>query len=116
MALSNFTTPAGRVGSGAQTGIYNAADRAQVEGQQKLAQDAFQRDMAAKQLGAGIYGDATRMKYGVMNDAYTSPGQMASLIIPAIAQLGGSAMEAGGDALKYSNPLVTLLANLSGGG
>lgn len=77
----------GAMGTGAQTGVMNSALRAQAEGSNKLAQDQYQRMMGRTQLGGSLMSDATRQKYGIMNDAYTSPGQLAALLMQAGPQM-----------------------------
>lgn len=73
----------GMVGSGAATGLLNSALRAQALGEQNLAQDQYQRMLGRNQLGGQLISDYGRQKYGLMNDAYASPGEIASLLLQA---------------------------------
>lgn len=73
----------GMVGSGAATGLLNSALRAQALGEQNLAQDQYQRMIGREQLGGQLISDYGRQKYGLMNDAYASPGEIASLLLQA---------------------------------
>lgn len=77
----------GMVGSGAATGLLNSALRAQALGEQNLAQDQYQRMLGRNQLGGQLISDYGRQKYGLMNDAYASPGEIASLLLQG-AQTG----------------------------
>lgn len=73
----------GMVGSGASTGLLNSALRAQALGEQNLAQDQYQRMLGRNQLGGQLISDYGRQKYGLMNDAYASPMEIASLLLQA---------------------------------
>lgn len=84
----------GAIGTGRETGINNAALRAMMEGEQRLLEDSFRRKLASQQLGAGIYGDAQRAKYGALEGGDISPGELAGIVIPAAMDMGGAAMEA----------------------
>lgn len=88
----------GAIGTGRETGINNAAMRAMMEGEQRLLEDSFRRKLASQQLGAGIYGDAQRAKYGALEGGDISPGELAGIVIPAAMDMGGSALEALGGA------------------
>jgi hypothetical protein len=77
----------GMVGSGASTGLLNSALRAQALGEQSLAQDQYQRMLGRNQLGGQLISDYGRQKYGLMNDAYASPGEIAALLLQG-AQTG----------------------------
>lgn len=80
----------GMVGSGASTGLLNSALRAQALGEQNLAQDQYQRMIGREQLGGQMLSDYGRQKYGIMNDQYTSGGDIAALLF------GGGKEAAGG--------------------
>lgn len=71
----------GMVGSGAATGLLNSALRAQALGEQNLAQDQYQRMLGRTQLGGQLVSDYGRQKYGLMNDAYASPGEIAAMLM-----------------------------------
>lgn len=105
----------GAIGSGRETGINNAAMRAMMEGEQRLLEDSFRRKLASQQLGAGIYGDATRAKYGTMEDTYISPGELAGIVIPAAADMFGAGMEGLGGAMGDGPGPLPFLKLLFGG-
>lgn len=92
----------GMVGSGASTGLLNSALRAQALGEQNLAQDQYQRMLGRNQLGGQLISDYGRQKYGIMNDQYTSGGDIAALILGGAkeaAGVAGSAAQGGGSGL-----------------
>lgn len=77
----------GAMGTGASTGILNSALRAQALGEQNLAQDQYQRMLGRTQLGGNMISDYGRQKYGIMNDQYVSPGEVAAMLLQG-AQTG----------------------------
>lgn len=77
----------GLVGSGADVGLLNSALRAQALGEQQLAQDQYQRMLGRTQLGGQLISDYGRQKYGLMSDAYASPGEIAAMLLQG-AQVG----------------------------
>lgn len=89
----------GAIGTGRETGINNAALRAMMEGEQRLLEDSFRRKLASQQLGAGIYGDAQRAKYGALEGGDISPGELAGVVLPFAADVIGSGAEALGGAM-----------------
>lgn len=105
----------GAQGTGATTGVHNAAMLAAQQGERGLAQDAFGRKLAGSQFGSGLLGDATRMKYGTMQDEYTSPGDLAGIVIPAAADMFGSGLEALGGAAGGGPGPLPFLKLLFGG-
>lgn len=95
----------GLVGSGADVGLLNSALRAQALGEQQLAQDQYQRMLGRTQLGGQLISDYGRQKYGLMSDAYASPGEIAAMLLQG-AQVGA-------DILNKS-PFTKSLAEMTG--
>ena len=104
----------GAIGTGAQTGVSNAAMRAMMEGEQRLIEDSFRRKMASQQLGAGIYGDATRAKYGALEGGDISPGELAGLVIPPVIDAAGNIMEGVGGSMGDGPGLFPFLKLFGG--
>lgn len=104
----------GGMGTGAQTGVSNAAMRAMMEGEQRLLEDSFRRKMASQQLGAGIYGDATRAKYGALEGGDISPGELAGLIIPPALDAFGNIVEGVGGTMGDGPGLFPFLKLFGG--
>ena len=104
----------GAIGTGAQTGVGNAAMRAMMEGEQRLIEDSFRRKMASQQLGAGIYGDATRAKYGALEGGDISPGELAGLVIPPVIDAAGNIMEGVGGSMGDGPGLFPFLKLFGG--
>lgn len=104
----------GAIGTGAQTGVGNAAMRAMMEGEQRLIEDSFRRKMASQQLGAGIYGDATRAKYGALEGGDISPGELAGLVIPPMIDAAGNVMEGVGSSMGDGPGLFPFLKLFGG--
>lgn len=104
----------GAIGTGAQTGVSNAAMRAMMEGEQRLIEDSFRRKMASQQLGAGIYGDATRAKYGALEGGDISPGELAGLVIPPMIDAAGNVMEGVGSSMGDGPGLFPFLKLFGG--
>lgn len=102
----------GMVGSGATTGILNGALRAQALGEQNLAQDQYQRMLGRDQLGGQLISDYGRQKYGLMNDQYTSGGDVAALLLGG----GKSAAGAAGSGAQGLGSILAALAPLIAGG
>ena len=100
----------GAIGTGAQTGVGNAAMRAMMEGEQRLIEDSFRRKMASQQLGAGIYGDATRAKYGALEGGDISPGELAGLVIPPMIDAFGNILEGTGEMMGSGPGFIPFLS------
>lgn len=78
----------GRAGSGSTQGIYDSATRQAQEGSRKLAQDQFSRMMDRTKTGAGINSDVANTIYGLQQQGFTSPKEIAAMLAEMFGDLG----------------------------
>lgn len=81
----------GAASSGSNIGVYNAATQAAQAGERGLAQDAFERLLAATQAGAGIMSDATGSQLGYLMDNATTRKEVMAMLLEALSAESGVA-------------------------
>lgn len=77
----------GRQGGGWDQGIYGEALRNTQQGERDLVMDAFKRKLSAGQLGASTLSDRANTIYDKMAPGYTSPKDLAAMMMEAFPDL-----------------------------
>lgn len=92
--LGSSQAAGGRVGSGSVQSAFTAAEQAAQAGQRQNTMDAFNRKMAAGQLGTSVLNDRAKSIYDIMNQNYFSPQEMAGILAQVMPEMFGSLVDA----------------------